>query len=76
MVRFSRKTLMGSDILLVGPSGLRILFGGEEFTFSAPTALSPDSTYTEIKAADLNEDGANDIVALGSAGADIFLSDP
>jgi hypothetical protein len=39
----------------------------EEFTFSAPTALSRDSTYTEIQVADLHEDIANDIVALGTA---------
>jgi len=35
---------------------LRILSGAEEFTFSAPTALSRDSTYTEIQVADLHED--------------------
>ena len=62
------------DVLRVGPSDLRILSGAEEFTFSAPTALSWDSTYTEIQVADLHEDIANDIIALGVTGADIFLS--
>ncbi len=62
------------DVLRVGPSDLRILSGAEEFTFSAPTALSRDSTYTEIQVADLHEDIANDIIALGVTGADIFLS--
>lgn len=44
--------------------------------FSTPTVLADEPSYSEIRVADLNEDGAPDLVARGEAGADIYLSHP
>lgn len=64
------------DILLAGPSGLRLLLGGAAFTFASPLILSPDSTFTELETADINGDGQDDVAALGASGVSIFLSHP
>ena len=64
------------DIIAAGPSGLRILFGDSEFTFSAPFLISAEATYVELEIADFNEDQRLDLAALGESSVDIFLSHP
>lgn len=64
------------DIIAAGPSGLRILFGDSEFTFSAPFLISAEATYVEVEIADFNEDQRLDLAALGESSVDIFLSHP